>query len=129
VLSAIGPDVAVGIVTGFWFLVFGIGKMRATPTGGRRAMPVSGLANALRRLRGVLEVLGGLGAFTLVAVTFIEFRAPLPSASVMGLWLGLALAVLAGWTVVEAFLRPRKWVQLLLALLGFALAVFYAGFR
>lgn len=128
-LSAIGPDVAVGIVTGFWFLVFGIGKMRAAPTGGRRAMPVSGLANALRRLRGVLEVLGGLGAFTLVAVTFIELRAPLPSASVMGLWLGLALAVLAGWTVVEAFLRPRKWVQLLLALLGFALAVFYAGFR
>jgi len=129
VLSAIGPDVAVGIVTGFWFLVFGIGKMRAAPTGGRRAVPVSRLANALRRLRGVLEVLGGLGAFTLVAVTFIELRAPLPSASVMGLWLGLALAVLAGWTVVEAFLRPRKWVQLLLALLGFALAVFYAGFR
>lgn len=126
-LSAIGPDVGVGVVTGFWFLVFGIGKMRAAPSGGRRAVPVSGLANALRRLRGVLEVLGALAAFALVAIAFVDLRTPLPSAS--GLSLGLVLAVLAGWTVVEAFLRPRKWVQLILSLAGFALAVFYAGFR
>ena len=128
-LSAIGPDVVVGVVTGFWFLVFGLGKMRAAPSGGRRAVPVSGVGNALRRLRGVLEVLGGLGAFALVAFAFVDLRTPLPAAPVMGLWLGLALAVLAGWTVVEAFLRPRKWVQLLLAVVGFGLAVFYAGFR
>jgi hypothetical protein len=127
VLSAIGPDVAVGVVTGLWFLVFGIGKMRAAPSGGRRAVPASGLANALRRLRGVFEVLGGLAAFALLAIAFIDLRTPLPVTS--GLWLGLALAALAGWTVVEAFLRPRKWVQLILALAGFALAVFYAGFR
>jgi hypothetical protein len=130
VLDAIGPDVAVGVATGFWFLVFGIGKMRAAPSGGRRAMPVSGLANALRRLRGVLEVLGGLGTLALVAVAFVEdLGAKGPDPSALGLMLGLALAVLAGWTVVEAFLRPKKWVQLVLALAGFALAVFYAGFR
>ena len=129
-LSAIGPDVGVGVVTGFWFIVFGLGKMRATPSGGRRAVPTSGLASALRRLRGVLEVLGGLGALALVAVAFVDdLGGQLPDMSAIGLMLGLAPAVLAGWTVVEAFLHPRKWVQLVLALAGFALAVFYAGFR
>ena len=129
-LSAIGPDVVVGVVTGFWFIGFGLGKMRAAPNGGRRAVPVSGASNVVRRLRGVLEVLAGLGAFALVALAFVDdLRGRLPSPTVMGLWLGLALAVLAAWTAVEAVLHPRKWVQLILALLGFALAVFYAGFR
>lgn len=128
--SAIGPDVAVGVATGFWFVIFGLGKMRPAPSGGRRAVPVSGFTTALRRLRGVLEVLGGLGALALVAIAFVDdLGGRLPDPSAIGLMLGLALAILAGWTVVEAFLHPRKWVQLLLALAGFALAVFYAGFR
>ncbi len=128
--SSIGPDVAVGVATGFWFVIFGLGKMRAAPSGGRRAVPVSGFVTALRRLRGVLEVLGGLGALALVAVAFVDdLGGRLPDPSVIGLMLGLALAVLAGWTVVEAFLHPKKWVQLVLALVGFAVAVFYAGFR
>lgn len=129
-LDAIGPDVAVGIATGFWFLVFGLGKMRAAPEGGRRAVPTSSLTTALRRLRGVLEVLGGLGALALVAVAFVDdLGAQVPDPSALGLMLGLALAVLSAWTVIEAFLHPRKWVQLVLAVVGFALAVFYAGFR
>lgn len=129
-LDAIGPDVLAGVATGFWFVVFGIGKMRAAPSGARRAVPVSRAGNALRRLRGVLEVLGGLGALALVAVSFLgDLGRQVPDPSALGLMLGLGLAVLAGWTAVETFLRPRKWVQLLLALVGFALAVFYAGFR
>lgn len=129
-MPAIGPDVVVGIVTAAWFLVFGLGKMRVAPSSGRRAVPVSALIVALTRLRGVLEVLGGLAVLGLVAVAFIDdLGGRLPDLSATGLWLGLALAALAGWTVVEAAVHPRKWVQLLLALAGFALAVFFAGFR
>jgi hypothetical protein len=128
--SVIAADVVVGVATGFWFILFGLGKMRAAPSGGRRSVPLSRVGNALRRLRGVLEVLGGLGVLALVAVDFVgDLGSRWPDPSALGLMLGLALAVLSGWTVVEAFLNPRKWVQLILALVGFALAVFYAGFR
>lgn len=128
--SAIGPDVVVGVATGFWFLIFGLGKMRAAPSGGRRAVPISRVGYALRRLRGVLEVLAGLAALAVVAFSIVgDLGRQMPDPSTLGLMLGLVLAFLSGWTVVEGFLHPRKWVQLILALAGFALAVFYAGFR
>ena len=64
------------------------------------------------------------------AVAFLSnLGARIPDMTTIELWLGLGLAVLAGLTVVEAALRPRAWVRLVLALLGFTLAVFYAGFR
>jgi len=124
VLRSIGPDIYVAVATGIWFIVSGISLIRYRPPSGRRALPVAGWIVATRRIRGVLEFLGGLSAIGLAAVTFLAL--PFPP---IGLPLGLGLAALALWSAVEAWVPPLRWLKIVLSIIGFALAVIFAGFR
>lgn len=124
VLRSIGPDIYVAVATGIWFIVSGISLMRYRPPTGRRALPVAGWIVVTRRIRGVLEFLGGLAAVGLAAISFLQLAFP-----PIGLPLGLGLAALALWSAIEAWVPPLRWLKIVLSVLGFALAVFYAGFR
>jgi hypothetical protein len=124
ILRSIGPEIYVALVTGIWFIVSGISLIRYRPPTGRRAHPVAGWIIVTRRLRGVLEFLGGLAVIGLAAVTVLNLNFP-----PIGLPLGLGLAALALWSAVEAWVPPLRWVKIILSILGFALAVFFAGFR
>lgn len=108
-----------------WFIAAGVVKLLPTPTAGRRAVaPDPTWLRVARQVRGVLEILGGLAAVTAGAVSFLGLRIAFP-----GLAVGSALCLLAGWTVVESARTPIRAVRLILAVLGFALAVFFTGFR
>lgn len=124
-LQRFGVDVILAAAVAAWFLVTGVLKLLPGPTAGRRTInTVPAWLRVARRVRGVFEILGGLAVTGGAAITLIGVRVPFP-----GLAVGLALSVLAAWTVVDA-VRPRfRGGRLVLALVGFALAVFYAGFR
>lgn len=123
-LSRLGIDELLAVIVAVWFIAEGIAKLPAVPTGGRRAAVVIPLwLRILRRVRGIAEILGGLAVLGEAAGAVLRLRLPFP-----GLAVGLALAVLAAWTAVEA-VTQRRWLRLAVALAGFALAVFYAGFR
>lgn len=123
-LAEIRLDAVVGVVTAVWFFVAGVSKLPSAKSAGRRSVPVSTLKKVVRRLRGIVEMLLALTVAATIAAAAFEY--PVPS---IGLWLGLALSSLGLWTAVESFVPPLRPVRIIFAVLGFALAVFYAGFR
>ena len=124
-LDRFGADVILAIAVATWFVASGIAKVVARPAAGRRAVasePAWQLV--VRRVRGVLEILGGLAAAAGGAISLVGLRIPFP-----GRALGFVLCGLAAWTVIDFVRTPVRGVRLTVALLGFALAVFFAGFR
>jgi hypothetical protein len=120
-----GADVILAIAVAVWFVVSGVAKVVAKPATGRRAVLVEpGWQPAVRRVRGVLEILAGLAVAAGGAISLLGLRIPFP-----GLALGVVLCGLAAWSVVDFVRVPVRVVRLTVALLGFALAVFFAGFR
>jgi hypothetical protein len=124
VLSAFSLDIVLAAVTAIWFIVDGVVKQRRAPSAGRRSLPTATWVVVVRRIRGILQVLGGLALIALAVLNYLKFNVP-----PIGLGLGLGLAVLALWTAVESWVPPLRPVRIILAVIGFALAVFYAGFR
>ena len=123
-LGSIHPDVVLAVVTAVWFLVAGFSKMSAAPNGGRRAVAVPTWVAVTRRVRAVLEVLLALAVLALTAAGLLDITLPW-----VGFGLALALSALALWTAVESWVPPLRPVRIILSVLGFALAVFFAGFR
>ena len=124
-LERFGVDAILAVAVAAWFLVTGALKLLPTASAGRRALdPDPTWLRVIRRIRGVLELLGGLAVAGGAALSVLGLRSPYP-----GLAVGLALGALAAWTVVDAVRPPIRGVRLALAVLGFTLAVFYAGFR
>jgi hypothetical protein len=124
VLSAFSLDIVLAAVTAIWFIVDGVVKQRRAPSAGRRSLPTATWVVVVRRIRGILQLLGGLALIALAVLNYLKFNVP-----PIGLGLGLGLAVLALWTAVESWVPPLRPVRIILAVIGFALAVFYAGFR
>lgn len=124
-LERLGPEGMLAVAVALCFLVTGVIKLLPRRSVGRRAVNAEPAWLAVfRRLRGVLELLGGLAVLAGAAITVVRLKAPFPAFEI-----GIALSSLAAWTVIDA-VRPRvRPVALVLALAGFALAVFYAGFR
>ena len=115
------------IAVAAWFVASGIAKLAARPAVGRRAMTAEpGWQRVARRIRGVLEILGGLAAAAGGAISLLGLRIPF---TFPGRPLAFVLCGLAAWTVVDNVRTPVRVVRLALAVLGFALAVFFAGFR
>ena len=113
------------IAVAAWFVASGIAKLVARPAAGRRAVTAEpGWQRVARRIRGVLEILGGLAAAAGGAISLLGLRIPFP-----GVPLAFVLSGLAAWTVVDNVRTPIRLVRLFVAVLGFALAVFFAGFR
>jgi hypothetical protein len=123
-LSSLGLDALLAVVTAVWFIVTGISKQRRTPSAGRRSVPIAPWVIIVRRIRGILELLGGLALITMTVLTYLKFAVPL-----IGLPLGIALSVLALWTAVESWIPPLRPARIIGSLIGFALAVFFTGFR
>ncbi|HEY3338933.1 MAG TPA: hypothetical protein VGK18_10550 [Propionicimonas sp.] len=124
-LNRFGVDVILAIAVAVWFVASGIAKLAVRPAAGRRAVAAApGWAVVVRRVRGVLEILGGLAVAAGGAISLLGLRIPFP-----GLALGLVLSGLAAWTVVDDVRTPIRGVRLAVALLGFALVMFFAGFR
>jgi hypothetical protein len=119
--------VILAIAVAAWFVASGIAKLAARPAAGRRAVTAEpGWQRVARRIRGVLEVLGGLAAATGGAISLLGLRIPF---TFPGPPLAIVLCGLAAWTVVDHVRTPVRVVRLTVAVLGFALAVFFAGFR
>lgn len=123
-LGSIHPDVVLAVVTAVWFMVAGFSKMSAVQGGGRRAVATPAWIAMTRRVRGVLEVLLALAVLAVAALNFLDISVP-----AVGFGLALALSALALWTAVESWVPPLRPVRIILSVLGFALAVFFAGFR
>jgi hypothetical protein len=124
-LNRLGVEVVLALAVAAWFVASGIAKLVARPAAGRRAVSAEpGWQVVVRRIRGVVEILAGLAAAAGGAISFLGLRLPFP-----GTLLGFALAGLAAWTVVDNVRTPVRVVRLVIALLGFGLAVFFAGFR
>jgi hypothetical protein len=108
-----------------WFMASGVAKLAARPATGRRAAVVEPVWQVvLRRIRGVLEILGGLAAGAGAVITLLGLRLTFP-----GLAVSLCLAGLAAWSVADNVRPPIRVLRLVLAVIGFALAIFFAGFR
>jgi len=119
--------VILAIAVAAWFVASGIAKLVARPAAGRRAVTAEpGWQRVARRVRGVLEILGGLAAAAGGAISLLGLRIPFPFP---GVPLAFVLSGLAAWTVVDHVRTPVRVVRLAVAVLGFALAVFFAGFR
>jgi hypothetical protein len=126
-LDRFGADVILAIAVAAWFVASGIAKLVARPAAGRRAVTAEpGWQRVARRIRGVLEILGGLAAAAGGAISLLSLRIPFPFP---GLPLAFVLTGLAAWTVVDNVRTPVRVVRLAVAVLGFALTVFFAGFR
>ncbi len=124
-LDRFGADVILAIAVAAWFVASGVAKLAARPATARRAVALEpGWHTAVRRVRGVLEILGGLAAAAGGAISLLGLHIPFP-----GRVLGFVLGGLAAWTVVELVRLPVRSVRLAVALFGFALALFFAGFR
>jgi hypothetical protein len=120
-----GADVILAIAVAVWFVASGIAKVVAKPAGGRRAVTAEPTWQPVaRRIRGVVEILAGLAAAAGGAISLLALRIPFP-----GLPLSLLLCGLAAWSVIDFVRVPVRGARLAVALLGFALAVFFAGFR
>jgi hypothetical protein len=126
-LDRFGADVILAIAVAAWFVASGIAKLVAGPAAGRRAVTAEpGWQRVAGRIRGVLEILGGLAAAAEGVISLVGVRIPLPFP---GVPLAIVLCGLAAWTVVDRVRTPIRVVRLAVAVLGFALAVFFAGFR
>lgn len=123
-MDRIGADGVLAALVVLWFIIIGVSDLVARQPGGRRAVAASGGVRIARRVRGALEVLGGLAVAAGAAVTVLGLRVPFPARLV-----GLGLAALALWGVVETARPPARWLRLVAYAVGFVLAVFYAGFR
>ncbi len=124
-LDRFGPEAILAIAVAAWFVTSGLAKVVAKQATGRRAVAaVPGWQWAVRRIRGALEVLGGLAVAAGGAISLLGLRIPFP-----GLPLSVMLCGLAAWTVVDYVRTPIRVVRLAVAVLGFLLAVFFAGFR
>ena len=124
-LDRFGADVILAIAVAAWFVTSGIAKLAARPAVGRRVVSAEpGWQLVARRVRGVVEILCGLAAGAGGAISLLGLRIPFP-----GLALGLVLSGLAAWSFVDHVRTPVRGVRLTVALLGFVLAVFFAGFR
>lgn len=119
-LGRFGLDVLLAVAVAAWFAVTGIIKLSTRPAG-RRSV---GGGGRLVRTRGLLELIGAIAVAGGAAISLTGLRLPFP-----GMAIGLVLALLAAWTVVDAIRPKLRWLPALFALIGFALAVFYAGFR
>ncbi|MFN8138010.1 MAG: hypothetical protein U0R79_10660 [Propionicimonas sp.] len=125
-MDRIGWDVVLAVVVAAWFAVTGLVELFSpTPAAGRRAADAEpGWVRVGRRVRGALEVIGAAAVAAGAVIGALGLRVPFPGRAV-----GLGLAALALWGAAESVRPPSRWVRVLLAALGFALAVFYAGFR
>ena len=124
-MDRFGPDIILAIVVAAWFVATGVAKVAARPATGRRAVAAEpGWLVVVRRIRGALEILGGFAVAAGGAISLLGLRIPFP-----GTALSLALCGLAAWTVTDYTRMPIRVVRLAVAVLGFALAVFFAGFR
>jgi hypothetical protein len=126
-LDRFGADVILAIAVAAWFVASGVAKLVARPAAGRRALAAElAWQRVARRIRGVLEILGGLAAAAGGAISLLGLRIPF---AFPGALLGFALCGLSAWTVVDHVRTPVRIVRLAVAVLGFVLAVFFAGFR
>ncbi|MGC3995955.1 MAG: hypothetical protein QM779_17875 [Propionicimonas sp.] len=125
-MDRFGLDTVLALLVAVWFVVAGLVTLFSRgPAAGRRAVSADpGWLRTLRRVRGGLEVLGGLAVAAGAAISVLGLRLGFPGRAV-----GLALAALALWAGAESARPPVRWVRLVLAAVGFGLAVFYAGFR
>ena len=124
-MNRFGPEAILAIAVAVWFVATGVAKLAARPATGRRAITASpGWQLVVLRIRGVLEILGGLAVAAGGAISLLGLRIPFP-----GLALSLVLSGLAAWTVLDYVRMPIRGVRLAVAVFGFALAVFFAGFR
>ncbi len=125
-MDRIGVDGILAAVVALWFGVAGlVDLLRRAPEAGRRALsPDPAWVRIGRRVRGGLEILGALAVAGGAVVGVLGLRLPFPGRAV-----GIGLAVLALWAAGESLRPPTRWVRLGLVTIGFALAVFYAGFR
>lgn len=126
-LERFSPPVLVAVATALWFLVDGIIKVsHRAPEGRRAAVVVPRWWTILTRVRGVLEIIASLGIGIGAGIGFVRLDLGVEYPAVI---LGWVVSALALWTAVEA-LRPRlRPLRIVAAVLGFALAVFYLGFR
>jgi hypothetical protein len=125
-LDRFGADVIVAIAVAAWFVAAGIADLAWKPMTGRRAAVAATprWQVVARRIRGVLEILGGLAAAAGGVISLLGLRLPFP-----GLAVSIGLAALAAWAVADNVRAPVRAVRLAVAVLGFGLAVFSAGFR
>nr|WP_300143886.1 hypothetical protein [Propionicimonas sp.] len=125
-MDRIGADGVLAAVVAAWFVVTGAAELFArSAVAGRRAVSTDpAWVRVGRRVRGALEVLGGLAVAAGAVIGLLSLRIPFP-----GRFVGLGLAALALWGVAESARPPVRWVRLGLAAIGFGLAVFYTGFR
>ena len=125
-LDRFGADVILAIAVATWFFASGVAKLAArTSVAGRRTVPAGrGWEPAVRRVRGVLEILGGMAVAAGGAISLLGLHVPFP-----GFAISVVLCGLAAWSVVDHVRTPIRGLRLALAVLGFALAVFFAGFR
>jgi len=126
-LERFSPPVLVAVATALWFFVEGVIKVsHQAPSGRRAAVLVPRWRTILTRLRGILEMLAAIGIGIGSVLAFLELNL---STEYPARALGWVVSALALWTAVES-LRPRlRPVRIVAAILGFALAVFYLGFR
>ncbi|PFG17320.1 hypothetical protein ATK74_1887 [Propionicimonas paludicola] len=126
-LDRFSPPVLVAVATALWFFVEGVIKVsHQAPSGRRAAVLVPRWRTVLTRVRGVIEMVAAIGVGIGAVLGFLDLKlgAAYPAAE-----LGWAVSVLALWTAVESLRPPLRPVRIVLAILGFALAVFYLGFR
>lgn len=126
-LERFSPPVLVAVATALWFFVDGLIKVSHQPPEGRRAaVVVPRWRTILTRVRGIVELVASIGIGIGAVLVFLDLRL---STTYPARELGWIASALALWTAVES-LRPRlRPVRIVLAVLGFALAVFYLGFR
>lgn len=126
-LERFSPPVLVALATALWFFVFGVLKVaHRAPSGRRVAVQVPRWRTALTRTRGVLEILASIGIGIAAIIAFLQL---VLGFSYPARELGWAVSALALWTAVESLRPPLRPLRIVLAVLGFALAVFYLGFR
>lgn len=124
-MDRIGLDGALAAVVAVWFIAAGLAALLSRPVEGRRAVAADpAWLRVARRVRGALEVLGGLAVAAGAVIGALGLRYAFPGRAV-----GLALSALALWAGAESARPPVRWLRLALAAVGFALAVFYTGFR
>lgn len=125
-MNRIGPEGILAAAVAIWFAVTGlVDLLRPHPQPGRRAVAADPAWISIgRRVRGALEVLGALAVVAGAAIGLFDLRIAFPGRTV-----GIALAVLSMWGAAESVRPPVRWLRLALVALGFALAVFYTGFR
>lgn len=124
-MERFGLDVALAIAVAAWFVVAGVLKLLPSRPAGRRALHADpAWLRVAQRVRGALEVLGALAVLVGGAISLAGLRVTFP-----GFAVGVALSALAALTVVESVRPPVRPLRLTLAVIGFALAAFYTGFR